>query len=296
MWAERRAPKEWGAVNPAMPEQTGQHPALRAGRRLNRAAGILAGAVLLDSGMEHYRGSFHNKAMITPLIISTLSLIASMHGTSDTKTGAHRARDAIYVLAGVTGVIGTCFHLFNIGKRPGGLSWLNLFYGAPIAAPAALSLSGMLGYLAERTRENRPEERPTILGLPAGRMIAAMTSIGLIATAAEAGLFHFRGAYHDKAMFLPVSIPPAASLVLADSAGPRWLPRRFAQWWMRLTAWLGFAGVGFHAFGIARNMGGWRNWSQNVLNGPPLPAPPSFTGLALAGLAAIDFMEEHPDA
>ena len=34
-------------------------------------------------------------------------------------------------------------------------------------------------------------------------------------------------------------------------------------------------------------MGGWRNWRQNVLNGPPLPAPPSFTGLALAGLAAL---------
>ena len=39
-------------------------------------------------------------------------------------------------------------------------------------------------------------------------------------------------------------------------------------------------------------MGGWRNWSQNVLNGPPMPAPPSFTGLALAGLAALSLIEE----
>ncbi len=39
-------------------------------------------------------------------------------------------------------------------------------------------------------------------------------------------------------------------------------------------------------------MGGWRNWSQNVLNGPPLPAPPSFTGLALTGLAALSLIEE----
>ena len=28
-----------------------------------------------------------------------------------------------------------------------------------------------------------------------------------------------------------------------------------------------------------------------MLNGPPLPAPPSFTGLALAGLAALKLME-----
>jgi hypothetical protein len=43
-------------------------------------------------------------------------------------------------------------------------------------------------------------------------------------------------------------------------------------------------------------MGGWRNWSQNVLNGPPIPAPPSFAGLALAGLAALGLMDDHPDA
>jgi hypothetical protein len=32
-----------------------------------------------------------------------------------------------------------------------------------------------------------------------------------------------------------------------------------------------------------------------VLNGPPLPAPPSFTGLALVGLAALDLLEERHD-
>ena len=42
-------------------------------------------------------------------------------------------------------------------------------------------------------------------------------------------------------------------------------------------------------------MGGWRNWSQNVLNGPPMPAPPSFTGLALAGLAALGLLENPRD-
>jgi hypothetical protein len=45
--------------------------------------------------------------------------------------------------------------------------------------------------------------------------------------------------------------------------------------------------VAFHANGIARQMGGWRNWRQNVLSGPPLPAPPSFLALALAGRAAL---------
>jgi hypothetical protein len=47
---------------------------------------------------------------------------------------------------------------------------------------------------------------------------------------------------------------------------------RFARWWMRFLAAMGFAGVGFQAYGVSRNMGGWRDWSKSVLNGPPLPA------------------------
>ncbi len=94
-----------------------------------------------------------------------------------------------------------------------------------------------------------------------------------------------------------MTIPPAAAALLGETAfGKSRRNRWFTRWWLRLTALLGFAGVGFHAYGVSRNMGGWRNWSQNVLNGPPLPAPPSFTGLALAGLAALRLLKEHPDA
>jgi hypothetical protein len=42
-------------------------------------------------------------------------------------------------------------------------------------------------------------------------------------------------------------------------------------------------------------MGGWRNWTQNIQAGPPLPAPPSFSGLALAGLAALRLLQDNPD-
>jgi hypothetical protein len=127
--------------------------------------------------------------------------------------------------------------------------------------------------------------------------MAAVTSGGLLGTAGEAGLLHFRGAFHNPFMLLPVTLPPMGAALLARVAvmGPG---RRhpFARWWMRLLVAMGFAGVGFHAYGVSRNMGGWRNWSQNVLNGPPLPAPPSFAGLALAGLAALGLMRDHPDA
>ena len=57
-------------------------------------------------------------------------------------------------LAALTGVAGTGFHVYNIAKRPGGFAWQNLFYGAPLGAPMAMLLSGLLGYYSERVREN----------------------------------------------------------------------------------------------------------------------------------------------
>jgi hypothetical protein len=84
-------------------------------------------------------------------------------------------------------------------------------------------------------------------------------------------------------------------LLLNTAAGETRCDRWLTRWWLRLTALLGGVGVGFHIWGVQRNMGGWRNWRQNLLNGPPIPAPPSFTGLALAGLAALGLLEDHPD-
>ncbi|EJW10884.1 hypothetical protein A33M_3953 [Rhodovulum sp. PH10] len=269
----------------------------RAGRRLNRAAGLLAFSVLADSAIEHYRGSFANKAMFTPLVVSTATLATSLHGLRDRSAGAHRLRDGVYLTAAVTGLVGTGFHLYNVLKRPGRLDWQNLFYGAPLGAPNAIMLSGLLGAVAERVRDTEPGRRPRVLGIPAGRMMAAVTAIGLIGTMGEAALLHFRGAYHNPFMVLPVTLPPVAAVLMAREAiGPKRENRRFARWWLRLTAAMGFAGSGFHVYGVSRNMGGWRNWRQTVLDGPPIPAPPSFTGLALAGLGALALLEDHPDA
>jgi hypothetical protein len=270
---------------------------VRAARRLNRSAGLLAACVLFDSAIEHYRGSFRNPAMVTPLAVGTLGLLTSLHGVADTRPARHRGRHATYWLSAATGLVGTGFHIYNVYKRPSGLAWQNLFYGAPIGAPFAILLSGLLGASAEQVRDTRVGREPRAFGLPAGRILAAVTGAGLLGTAGEAGLLHFRGAYHNPAMFAPVTIPPVGGALMIGSAlgasrRDRWLTRL----WMKLTTFLGFAGVGFHIFGVSRNMGGWRNWSQNLLNGPPIPAPPSFTALALAGLAALGLLEDHPDA
>jgi hypothetical protein len=262
----------------------------RPSRRLDAAAALLSASVLADSAVEHYRGGFHNPAMIVPLISSVLALAAGTDGAA--RRGgrqARRLRDAAFTTAGIVGAAGLAFHLFNIAKRPGRLDWLNLFYAAPIGAPAALTLAGLIGCSGEVLRT----ERAARVGRNHwGRRLAALSSLGLAGTVGEAALLHFRGAFQNPCMWLPVSLPPVASALTAHAALAE-RPSRLTRAWLWLTAALGLGGVGFHLFGLSRRMGGFRSWSQNLLAGPPLPAPPAFSALALAALAALDLIEER---
>lgn len=268
----------------------------KAARRLNLASATLASSVLMDSAVEHYRGGFKNPAMYAPILTSTAALAVSLHGTADRRRSAHLVRDIVFITTGAIGIIGTLFHIRNIYKRTGRISWQNLFYGAPVGAPFAIGLSGMCGYLSERVRATPIGHPPTMGGISAGRVVGILTSGGLLGTTAEAWLLHFRGNYHNPAMYLPVTMPPiAAAFLLKAALGPASIRAIKTRWWLRAIASMGFAGTIFHAIGIQRDMDGWRNWQQNILNGPPLPAPPAFTGLALAGLAALGLLEDQPD-
>jgi hypothetical protein len=275
----------------------GRAATVRAARRLNVGSALLSTSVLMDSAVEHYRGGFTNRAMYTPLLVSALTLAISAHGTTDRRPDIHRVRHGVAVAAAATGLAGTGFHIWNVLKRPGRLDWQNLFYGAPVGAPMAILLAGLLGTAAEWVRDTPGHMPPRLSGIPAGRALAALCGLGLLGTSGEAALLHFRGAFQNKAMFAPVTLPPvSAGLLLNAAVAPKRRERRLARVWLRLTMLMGLAGVGFHAWGIHRAMGGWRNWRQNVVDGPPLPAPPSFTGLALSGLAALDLLRDHQDA
>jgi hypothetical protein len=277
------------AIEAAMrPQSDGQLPAperAAAATRLNSASTLLATAALADSATEHYRGAFHNKIMIWPLLVAAEAVAANLHGAADRGARPSTVRHLGQVLAVLMGVLGTGFHFYNVMKRPGGWSWLNLFYAAPLGAPVALSLAGMLGGIAERLRGGRAP-----FGLLPGRLIARLVSLGLVGASGEAALMHFRGAYHNPAMVIPVTAPPVAAALLAGATVCPRLVRPASVALQALTG-VGLLGVAFHAYGIQRNMGGWRNWSQNMLNGPPLPAPPAFTALAIAGLAALRLLE-----
>lgn len=190
-----------------------------------------------------------------------------------------------FAIAVAAGVAGTGFHTYNVVHRPGGFRLANLFYGAPLGAPAALSLAGLLGWAARELDDGAT----SLAGLPSGQALCLLAAGGLAGTSAEAALLHLRGAYHNRAMWLPVSVPPAGALLLAAAAlrPPARRRMRLTRTWLDACAALGVLGALFHARGVARQMGGWHNWRQTLIAGPPLPAPPAFSALALAGAAAL---------
>lgn len=273
-----------------VPQQAREPEHVTAARYLNGAAAVLSFSVLTDSAMEHYRGAYHNPAMYLAPTVAASALANSVHMTI-TPEHFGVARTMIAGIALATGLGGFGFHTYNVATREGGLNLLNLFYGAPLGAPWAIALSGLAGLAASRlVAESEQNEPGRLLGLPAGPLLAWGTAAGLVGTVTEAALLHFRGAFHNPFMFLPVTLPPITGVALALAA----INPDFVRWAKRLlqgTAAMGIAGAGFHAYGVSRNMGGFCNSSQNLLNGPPLPAPPSFSGVALAGLAATKLLE-----
>ncbi|MRX49928.1 hypothetical protein GI374_05585 [Paracoccus sp. S-4012] len=245
---------------------------------------------MADSAMEHFQGSYHNPAMYVGPMAAAGTMLATLRGGDRNRASAARTMQGA---ATMIGLMGLGFHGYNILKRPGGLSWNNLFYAAPVGAPGALALAGVLGLGERRMAGSRgPERRED------GRILGGVVGASLLVTTAEIALLHFRGAFHNPAMFVPVTIPPAAgaALCLAGLRRPEAARRhRLARALLHLTALLGPVGTAFHAFGVSREMGGWANWRQSLLSGPPMPAPASLTGLALPGLAALREIEGGMD-
>lgn len=260
-------------------------------RRVRQGAAILGASVLADSAMEHYQGSYHRPAMYVAPMTAAATMVTSL-AASDEQPGREsstpaRIADGVQLLTTAVGAAGLAFHAYNILKRPGGLSWNNLFYAAPIGAPGALAVAGLLDLGASRLAVARQPG----MQRKGGRILAGFMGASLLATTAEVALLHFRGAFHNPAMILPVTIPPAAGVALLATAARPELAPTLTRRLLQVTALLGPIGTAFHAYGVSRNMGGWSNWRQNLLAGPPMPAPSSFTGLALAGLAALQLLQ-----
>ena len=295
MRCNRRRPRafERPAEHPSANRSPADLSSLHASRLLSAAAATLAASVMTDSTAEHYRAGFHNRAMFVAPAMSAAALTAAMIAVTSRDHGV--LSRAVFAASAVTGLVGFGFHLTNVSRRVGGWNSTNVFHGAPIAAPLAITMSGVLGFAASRLAESgmsRNDGSSARASRRAAVALGTLSALGLTGTSMEAGVLHFRGAFQNPFMYAPVVIPPIAAVTLATAVLTRsGRVHHAAGSLLRLTGGLGIVGSAFHAWGVHRRMAGWRNWRQNVLAGPPLPAPPAFTALALAGLAALKLLK-----
>jgi hypothetical protein len=132
---------------------------LRRGR-VQRSLAAATAASALPLGMEiwfeHFRGSFGDKWMWTPVVLSPARAAAGVAGvySEEAATTVLPAVSALYCL---DGLIGVYTHVQGVRKRPGGFSepLYNIVMGPPLLAPGSLALVGGMGLVAAVARRER---------------------------------------------------------------------------------------------------------------------------------------------
>ena len=98
---------------------------------------------------EHYKGSFGDKWMWTPIVLTPPLTIAGIAGFYSEKA-AKRWLPLFGALYALDGVIGIVTHVQGVRKKPGGFSepTYNLVMGPPLLAPGSLAMVGGMAVLA----------------------------------------------------------------------------------------------------------------------------------------------------
>jgi hypothetical protein len=288
--------------------------------RFQRCMALMAGASSILAGLEvsyeHYRGSFGQKVMWTPVILSGVMTVSGIWGFFN-KWAARTILRWTSTATLLDSVIGFYFHLRGIARKPGGwrLPVANIVMGPPIFAPLLFGISAYLGLIASFLRaEEMPEtdRSPGFQGLGAffsghkpilwtqelreGRFqkhLALATILSAFFSGFEALYSHYKNNFKYKAQWSPVIIAPALMTAAAISikspkAARTWLPV------MSVLAVLdGGLGFLYHARGVVRRPGGLKKPIYNVVYGPPIFAPLLFAACGVIGLLACLMRRER---
>jgi hypothetical protein len=125
---------------------------VRSGRMQQTLAAATAASALplgIEIYFEHFRGSFGDKWMWTPVFLSPALTAAGIAGIRSERAARTwlPALSALYCLDGVIGVV---THIRGVARKPGGFHepLFNIVMGPPLLAPGSLALVGGMGVAA----------------------------------------------------------------------------------------------------------------------------------------------------
>jgi hypothetical protein len=122
-------------------------------RSLSGLTAVAAAVTTAEIYFEHYRASFGNKWMWSPIIVTPPVVIAGIGGVFS-RRWAKTALPVTALVYTANGLLGEYFHARGVARRPGGwaLASYNVPMGPPIAAPGLMTLVGGMGLLAALLR------------------------------------------------------------------------------------------------------------------------------------------------
>lgn len=129
------------------------------GRFERSLAGLTAVAAVVTTVeiyLEHYKASFGNKWMWSPVLVTPPVVVAGVAGIVSKRW----AKTVLPLAAGVyaiDGLLGEYFHARGVARKPGGwrLASYNVPMGPPIAAPGLMCMVGGMGLLAALLRREK---------------------------------------------------------------------------------------------------------------------------------------------
>ncbi len=128
--------------------------------RMQRTLSAATAAAALPLGaeiyFEHYRGSFGDKWMWTPIALTPPLAIAGVAGVFSERA-ARRWLPAVSALYVLDGLIGVVTHIRGVRRKPGGFNepLYNIVMGPPLLAPGSLVMVGAIGLLAAVVERER---------------------------------------------------------------------------------------------------------------------------------------------
>lgn len=268
--------------------------------RFQRSLSLLTAVSSLVSGLEvsyeHYRGSYSNVVMYSPIVLSGVLTGAGISAFFSRRA----AETALRFTSAITladGLIGFGFHIRGIARKPGGwrLPITNIVMGPPLFAPLLFGTAAYLGFMASylRREEDSKNAEPRYDGwkreLNEGQFqkhLAGVAALWTLFSGAEVWYSHFKSRFRIWSQWLPVVLSPiqlgaCVATIFSEGAAKKLLPTTSA-----VTMATGGVGFFYHARGILRRPGGRKTWLYNILYGPPIFAPLLFSACGMLGLLA----------
>lgn len=279
--------------------------------RFQRSLSLIVAATSVASGLEvgyeHYKGSYSNPVMYSPVLLSA-ALAGAGAAAVFSRSAAKTYLRAVSAASLVDGVIGLGFHIRGIARKPGGwrLPVTNIVMGPPIFAPLLFGTSAYLGVIASYLRRegdppNEPGERKENreeregrnsdwrVEISQGRFqkhLCVITIAWAFFSGFEALYSHYKSNFRYKAQWTPIVLAPVLMAAAAGAIFSRRVARTLLPAASALAMADGAVGFYYHARGVVRRPGGTRKAVYNILYGPPIFAPLLFAACGFLGLLA----------